>query len=240
MRNFDIKWPGLGALSQFSSKLTPCYLCGTLRDCQWGLCQGCLNDLPKSPQRLCPRCAQSVVQPGLCLRCMQDPPLFTHTLTALEYRYPADVLVRDLKYRGQIQLSPGLASLLAKSVQPASVDRITFVPQSRERQRERGYNQAQELARQLSRQTGIPLLKPAPQRVRATPHQASLDAKARQENLNQAFLCRGGVAGLRIAVVDDVITTGATQNALAKTLLEAGAGEISAWVVARTPPRDFP
>jgi ComF family protein len=193
--------------------------------------------MPTGPT--CPHCAQPVTQLGPCANCENELPVFSRTVAALEYRYPADILVRDLKYRSQIQLAPLLASLLCPKILGHGADRIAFVPQSRERQRSRGYNQAEEIARQLSHQSGIPLLQPALKRILETSHQAGLDAKARRANLNQAFLCAGGAQNLKIAVVDDVMTTGATQNALAHVLKQAGAREVFAWVVARTPPHDF-
>jgi ComF family protein len=166
---------------------------------------------------------------------------------ALEYRYPVDMLVRHLKYRGQLQLAPLLAhqlkiALEAHPSQPLLQRRglrLAFVPQSRERLRERGFNQAEEITRRLSGSTGIPLLAGGPKRNRATPHQAGPGRDGRQRNLAGAFHCAGPLQGQTIALVDDVITTGATLGAVAATLLAAGAKQVLPWVVARTPPPDF-
>jgi ComF family protein len=118
-------------------------------------------------------------------------------------------------------------------------DLIVPVPLSPARLAERGYNQAWELARRLARSTGVPARADVLQRVLDTPHQADLNRAQRLLNPRGAFTVptrrRAAVAGLRIALVDDVLTTGATAREAAQALLRAGAAAVDVWVVARTP-----
>ena len=103
------------------------------------------------------------------------------------------------------------------------------------RLRERGFNQAVELARPLARRLGVPLAAALCRRLRDTPAQASLDRAARRRNVRGAFACDGDLSGRHVAVVDDVLTSGATIDALARALKKAGAARVSAWVAARAP-----
>ena len=104
------------------------------------------------------------------------------------------------------------------------------------RLRERGFNQSMELARRVGNKLNIPLLSDACQRVRDTPPQTALSWKERGKNIRHAFACTQDLSGKSVAVVDDVMTSGASLNELALTLRNAGASEVSAWVVARTFP----
>jgi ComF family protein len=117
------------------------------------------------------------------------------------------------------------------------VDAIVPMPLAPGRLAERGFNQALEIARPVARRTGIPLLPHACRKVVETAPQAALPWIERAKNVRRAFVCDAGLRGKRIAVVDDVLTTGATLNELARVLRKAGAREISGWVVARTLPR---
>ena len=115
------------------------------------------------------------------------------------------------------------------------------VPLSDERLRERGFNQAREISRHASRLTGIPIATDACRRVVHTSPQSQLPWKERSKNVRKAFVCLEQLAGLHVAVVDDVLTTGSTMNEVARTLKKAGAARVSAWVVCRTPkPGDRP
>ena len=112
------------------------------------------------------------------------------------------------------------------------------LPLSTERQRERGYNQALEIARVVAARSAVPLLRDGARRVRATPPQAALPWSERAKNVRGAFVCDASLAGLTIAVIDDVMTTGASLAEFAATLKRAGAKRVENWIVARTlPPR---
>jgi ComF family protein len=160
----------------------------------------------------------------------------------LAYEYPVDRLVGRAKYRRRLHDARFLGELLAESlaaaVQAGAVeppDLLVPVPLHRRRLGERGYNQALEIARPVAKRLRLPLQPGLCKRVRATPEQAGLPAAERRRNLRAAFSAAASVRRARVAIVDDVITTGSTVAAVAQALRKAGAADVQAWVVARTP-----
>jgi ComF family protein len=211
-----------------------CFLCrGAAEDI---LCAHCDADLPRLEGALCPRCA--LVSPGgaVCGRCLTQAPQYDATIAALAYGFPADVLVQALKFRGELALARFLGDLLAKHVSGKGVDYLIPVPLSSERLRSRGYNQALEIARHVARATGARLEMDICERRRDTPVQTDLPLAERAKNVRGAFHCPRLVADARIAVLDDVMTTGATLDEIAGTLKRAGAAHVENWVIARTFP----
>jgi len=161
------------------------------------------------------------------------------TVAGFVYRYPLDILVRRLKYGGALYLARPLADGLVRASAGHDIpDALLAVPLSPRRRRQRGYNQAHEIATRLARHFKRPLLGGV-RRIRDTEAQAGLNFAQRRDNMVGAFDCTNAVAGLKIAVVDDVMTSGATMDALAQVLKVQGARCVSAWVVARTPSPDF-
>ena len=162
-------------------------------------------------------------------------------VTGLDYGYPWDRPLAGLKFHERLDtLAILLRPLLAQLQGERGADlRVVAVPLSRERLRERGYNQSWELARRLARALALPARADALFRVRDTGHQLALHRDERARNLRGAFVVTprhaAWVRGARIALVDDVLTTGATAHAAARTLLAAGARDVQVWVVARTP-----
>ena len=214
-----------------------CFLCrGRAREL---LCAPCNADLPRLPQRLCPRCALASPQGEICGRCLARPPRFDATIAALAYAVPADALVHALKFRGELALAPMLAGLLLERI-PAlrEVDCVVPVPLSRPRLRERGYNHAVEIARPIAAALRAPLELDLCERERDTAAQMELPWSERERNVRGAFRVRRPVSGASIAVVDDVMTTGATLDEIAATLKAAGAARVVNWVLARTAPPD--
>ena len=204
------------------------------------LCAACDADLPRLRSPLCPRCAVPSTAGAVCGRCLSRPPRFDATLAALEYRFPADVLVQALKFRGELALAPLLARLLEeKIVRDPPVHFIVPVPLAARRLRERGYNQALEIARHVARAIGARLAPEACERERDTPPQIDLPTAERSANVRGAFRAPGSLDGATVAVLDDVMTTGATLDEIAGTLKRSGAAQVVNWVVARTPPPDF-
>jgi len=214
----------------------PCLLCGAR--CGGGagqLCSGCVADLPRLPAVHCPICAEPTVDGAICGRCLKTPPAFACTRAALVYAWPADGLIQRLKYGRELAIAPALAELMASAVMDFSrPDALVPMPLHPQRMRERGFNQAVEIARPLARKIGMPLWLDAAKRLRDTPAQAGLAHDARLQNMRGAFVCDARVAGRRIALIDDVMTTGASLDALARAALAAGAVTVEAWVVART------
>jgi len=211
-----------------------CALCGA-RAIGAALCPGCLADLPWLPPAHCPQCARPTPEGALCGHCLHDPPAFVRTRACLLYGPPLDGLIQQFKYGKDIHLAHFFATRLAPHLANTRAELILPMPLHPERIGERGFNQAVEIARPLARHLGLPLLINAAQRQRNTPAQAGLDHDARLKNIKGAFTCDARVAGKRVALFDDVMTTGASLNELARTVLAAGAVEVEAWVVARTP-----
>ena len=200
------------------------------------VCAACEADLPHLAEPLCPVCALPTADGAVCGACQSAPPHFDATTSAFRYAFPVEHIVQGLKYRHRLPLAGWLAGALAPRLDSARVDCLLPLPLSAQRMQERGFNQAQEIARPLARQLGLPLVSDACVRVLDTAPQASLPWKARQANIRHAFECRIDLTGKTIAVVDDVMTTGATLNEFARTLKLHGAARVGNWVVARTLP----
>lgn len=211
-----------------------CFLCrGKAEDL---LCRPCDADLPRVKRELCPRCALDSPAGAVCGRCLAHPPHYDATFAALAYRFPADVLVQALKFHGELALAPFLGDLVSKCISSKDVDYVVPVPLSPERLRSRGYNQALEIARHVAHPALGRLAPELCERTRDTPAQTGLPPAERAKNVRGAFHCPRLLAGARIAVLDDVMTTGATLEEIAATLKRAGAARVVNWVVARTFP----
>ncbi len=212
----------------------PCFLCGTIsRNGVW--CAACDKDLPYLSAPHCPVCALPTYHGATCGHCLQHPPHFESTVAVFAYAFPLDKLVLALKHGQQLILANILADKLAQQIK-VRPDCLIAMPLHSARLRQRGFNQSLELARHVGRQMNIPLLLDACQRVRDTPPQTTLSRKARSKNMRRAFACTQDLSGKSVAVVDDVMTSGASLNELALTLRRAGAREVHAWVIARTLP----
>lgn len=211
-----------------------CFLCRGKAEAL--LCAPCDADLPRLDAERCPRCALASPAGALCGRCLAQPPAYDATQAALDYAFPADVLIQALKFRGELALAPFLGDLLSKSIPDMNVDCIVPVPLSAQRLRSRGYNQSLEIARGLQAAAAARLAPELCERVRDTPAQMDLSLPERAGNVRKAFHCPRMLGGQSIAVVDDVMTTGATLDEVAATLKRAGAARVVNWVVARTAP----
>ncbi len=209
-----------------------CVLCGASSP-HVRLCAPCAAGLPRLPGRLCAICAVPLTSGDICGACIEHPPRYDSVTAAFPYTFPIDALVQAYKYRGHLALAPLLAALLAREL-VADVDAIVPMPLAPARLSARGFNQAHELARHLGHVLRLPVLGAACRKVADTPPQAALPFSARARNVRGAFVCSVNLKGRRVAVVDDVMTTGATLNELARNLKRAGAIHVSGWVVART------
>jgi ComF family protein len=172
-----------------------------------------------------------------CGACLADPPHYDASRAAFTYAYPVDVLIQALKYGGQLALAGWFAQKLRLRIgHAAGVDLIVPLPLHPARLAERGFNQAAEIAKALSRESGIRMDARVAERVRNTAPQTELPWRERAANMRHAFSCERDLAGASVAVIDDVMTTGATLDEFARTLKKCGARTVQNWVVARTPP----
>ena len=206
------------------------------------ICRACRESLPLN-RYACPRCALPMPRdPGpavLCGDCLSQAPAFDRALAPLLYQAPVDDLVAGFKYHHRLHWGRILGDLLADHLAPHAAPPLLLlpVPATAARLRERGFNQATELARRLALRLGIPWRTDRLLRIREADHQQGLGRPQRRRNVRGAFACRGRLPA-RVALVDDVITTGATARAASATLKGAGVEWVEVWAVARTPKGD--
>ena len=199
------------------------------------LCTVCRHALPWQ-RHACPRCALPLGAPApACGSCLRRPPPVAETRAVFRYAPPLDRLLPRLKFHDDLAAGRLCAALMADVLVDAPrPDALVPLPLHRARLRARGFDQTLELARPLARTLSLPLRDDLLVRGRATAPQSRLDAAARRRNLRGAFSVRtGGLPPAHVALVDDVMTTGATLHAAADALLRAGVGRVDAWVCAR-------
>ena len=230
----------LGSLLQRLARgARPCALCAINDSAEGPLCADCERDFV-SP--LVPRCAVCAIRlPAtaamVCGACLRHPPHFDATHALGDYAPPLDGMVVALKAGGRLALAADFGALLARRahrIERADV-LLAAVPLAFERQAERGFNQALEIARRAARDLAVPLDADALLRVRHAAPQHELALAARRRNVRGAFAVRADVRGRHVLVVDDVMTTGSTLDEIAAVLKQAGAARVTNLVVARTP-----
>lgn len=232
-------------INSLSSLLSPrCFLCGeSLASQTPGLCPACRNDLPQLDQA-CEQCGNELTSmPGSllhrCGSCLTSPPVYDRVITAHIYAAPVKQLVTQFKYQRQLAIGKVLADNLLARVQDTSttphhrVEAILPVPLHTARLKQRGFNQALELARPLARELDLPLLISSVRRHRNTPEQSSLTGKERRSNLRNAFSIKKPIPYKSIAIIDDVMTTGSTVEELGKLLKKNGVEYLEIWCAAR-------
>jgi ComF family protein len=185
------------------------------------------------PARLCPHCADQTTHGERCGACLKDPPQFDLTVAAFRYNFPLDRVVHAFKYGHQLALANWFGQQIQAKIADRAFDKIVPLPLHVDRLRERGFNQAGEIAKVLGTLLALPVDLETLVRTRATSPQADLADKERRRNVHGAFECRGDLSGQRILLIDDVMTTGATANECARTLKMHGAQSVTVAVVAR-------
>ncbi|MBT9489566.1 MAG: ComF family protein [Rubrivivax sp.] len=215
---------------------TQCELCR-----RWQTRRLCHDCAPPSAATRCEGCALRLSQAGLrCGRCQAQPLPFERCCCAVDYGAPWDGLIGAFKYHGQIDLAAALSARLLEGLDPTArawPQLVLPVPLADERLAERGYNQAWELARRVASRLHLPASALVLQRPLARAPQAGLGRAERRRNLQGAFAVAqpARVAGRRVVLVDDVLTTGATAAEATASLLAAGAAAVQVWALARTP-----
>jgi len=193
----------------------------------WATGRDCYLCAAPARALLCGPCEASLPSAAALDRCLRAP---------FEYRFPLDRLVQRFKFAGDLALGRYLGERLAACVaDEAPPDLLVAPPLATPRLRTRGFNQSVELARYVGRRLHLRVAADALEKTRETLPQQGLGRRARRRNLRGAFRCRANVRGLRIALVDDVYTTGATAREIGDTLRRAGAREVVVWAVARAP-----
>ena len=203
------------------------------------VCRECLNDLPWQPDSSCPQCG--LASSGMvCGSCINSPPDFDATRAVFLYAYPIDAMMLRYKYGSMLNLGNTFGEFLTEKVNVEdclkNIDLIIPMPMHPQRLKERGFNQALEIAKVLTKNCVEKLDYKSVVRQTLTPPQASLPLKERVKNIKGAFKVNIDLTDKRIAIVDDVMTTGASLNELAKTLKKVGASHVECWVIARTLP----
>jgi ComF family protein len=226
LRNVQSLWP------------STCVLCRGRGQPALDLCAPCVADLPAITVA-CPCCALPLHQTRagtLCGRCQTRMPNYDASFVPYQYAYPLDHLVQRLKFGNQVSCGRVCGSLFAHAClarQLALPDALIPVPLGTRRYRSRGYNQAHEIARTISRALRVPVRTDVLKRIRETSEQVGLKRKERRRNVRGAFELTGKLDAQRVAIVDDVVTTGSTVNEIARVLRRAGAEHIEVWAIAR-------
>lgn len=223
----------------FSRRLfvPPCLLCLAATEGA-DICPACAGELPR-PGNHCRRCCEPLPQNQgpLCARCLANPPAYDQARASFIYAPPISRLIIQLKYHRRLTLVKVLSELLLAHVR-AEMDTVPDclipVPLHRLRISGRGFNQATEIARILSRRLGIPCDKHCVVRIRNTPPQTGLRGSRRRRNLRGAFAVRRPPRGRHVALIDDVMTTGTTFAEIAALLKRNGVERVEAWALART------
>jgi ComF family protein len=214
-----------------------CLLCGDAGAEGVDLCVDCAAELPRNTS-CCAHCALPLPVPAAqCGRCLRKAPPWDAAWAPFRYAWPLDRLETRFKFHRDLAAGRALVTMWQRENLPASLPHMILpVPLHQRRLRERGYNQAWEMARPLARLLGIPCRHDVLQRVRHTDAQTGLDAAQRRHNLRGAFALREeGALPSHVVVLDDVSTTGATLAECARVLKRAGVSRVDAWALARAP-----
>ncbi|MNK88157.1 DNA utilization protein GntX [compost metagenome] len=232
-----------GPVYIWSKNKQHCLLCDEAADGSTPICMACETDLPWLGDH-CECCALPLPAAGLtCGQCLNQPPAFERVIAPWTYSFPVDSLITRFKHSAKWPFGHLLAELLTQALQHRFDDDLPRpellvpVPLGKRRLRQRGFNQAAMLARWISASLDIPCDERLLLRTQDTDAQQDLNAEARKKNLRNAFALtpKTSLKGRHLALVDDVLTTGATAQALARLLMDAGAARVDVYCLARTP-----
>jgi ComF family protein len=215
-----------------------CLMCVASTNNGYSLCKACLDSLPLTPNPACQQCGLGS-QGTICGNCLKHPPYYDATTALFSYTFPTDAILQHYKYSNAIYLSKTFGHLLADEVLDDDIDMIIPMPLHPARLKERGFNQSLEIAKIIAEQLNLPLDSKSCRKIKNTPPQASLPLKERIKSIKGAFEMNpessyNQINGKHIAIIDDVMTTGASLNELAKTIKKSGAAKVSCYVLART------
>lgn len=213
-----------------------CILCGDPGHADLDLCEACRRSLPERAFT-CRQCGEAVAGEIelTCGSCLRHPPHFDATTAPFGYEEPVRHLILGLKFQRRYAYGRLLGMLLTNHLAGRAdlPECIIPVPLHAARYRERGFNHAAEIARVVAAQIGVPTELNAARRVRRTRPQVGLDASQRRLNLRGAFELELKRPRQHVAILDDVVTTGATVDELARLLKRAGVARVEVWACAR-------
>jgi ComF family protein len=214
-----------------------CLLCGAVGDHGIDLCVDCAAEFPRN-RSCCTRCALPLATPAaMCGECLRRAPSWDSAWAPFRYGWPLDRLESRFKFGRDLAAGRVLSTLWRRERCPVDLPQLLLtVPLHRSRLQQRGYNQALELARPLACELGVPIRQEVLQRLRRTDAQTELDALGRRRNVRGAFAMHSGIElPAHIAILDDVMTTGATLAECARVLKRAGVQRVDVWALARAP-----
>ena len=219
-----------------SSIKQSCVLCGDSGHQDLCLCQNCLNELPFI-ENGCDSCGVPLSS-GVekCGACISTPPSNTICISLLNYQEPVDYLIKHMKYHNQLSIAELMGKLLVEKINQAGQpipEQIIPVPLHFSRLQQRGYNQASEIARSISRAFNIPINLTDCHRKRNTTPQYDLPSNLRSDNLKEAFEVINEIPAKHVAIVDDVMTTGATVWELSRAIIDSGVERVDIWTCSR-------
>lgn len=210
-----------------------CFFCGDSGD--ETVCAPCIGELPRLAEQVCPRCQLAVAGGQVCGRCLKKPPAWEDLKALWRYEFPLDRALVSAKYHHAFAIYRWAATQLETWPFAATATLIP-VPLADARLQSRGYNQAQLIAEEMTKRFALEVDANAVIRIRETDIQQRLNWIERRRNVRGAFVATRSFAGESVVLIDDVLTTGATLNSLARALLDAGAARVDALVLARVLP----
>lgn len=209
------------------------------KNTHFSLCDACMQKLPRNNGKVCAKCGEQITSRSkYCLRCKGSKPKFDRCWSPLLYEGDVVKLIRNFKYHNQQYFAETLGNFLVEEyvLQGLECDFIVPVPLHKERKKQRGFNQAQLLAKQMNAMLGLPVVTEVLKRVKNTQTQTELTKQEREANVKKAFAVQNKqvLAGRTVLLVDDVYTTGSTLNECASELLHAGASKVFCLTLAHT------
>ncbi|MFW5431644.1 MAG: ComF family protein [Methylophilaceae bacterium] len=210
-----------------------CSLCAATVNGKLSICEDCLAGLPLAPHPNCSQCGLKT-HGETCGKCQKNKPHYDHTHALFTYAYPVDAIMQHYKYNNAHYLSQTFGMLLSEKNVDFDIDVIIPMPLHPNRIKTRGFNQSLEVAKVMAKLLNVKCDTRSCNRIKDTLPQASLAVKERLKNMKGAFNCQKTFVGQHVVLIDDVMTTGASLNELAKTIKKAGAEKVSCYVLART------
>jgi ComF family protein len=216
-----------------------CFLCESNTENQHGLCQHCYQRLPRI-NKACQCCGLPIAEQAesiICAQCIKTPPQYQRSFIPMQYTFPIDKMIQQLKFQKHLNHLPLFSTLLVEYIEHHHTESLPEflipVPLHPSRIRQRGFNQAAEICKKLAYHFNIKWLKTDVSRTRKTLTQSEMDASQRRKNMRHAFHANKLSNINHVAIIDDVVTTGSTANSLATTLQQAGITKIEVWAIAR-------